>query len=195
MDKKKLVAALGIILLSTVGSGIWDLVRPMLGWALSAVIVLSNLGLSSLRDAMYADVAITGASNPVGITAAMGLLASLITVTCAAILLPISILLHTSAIEVQQRLGKRCLVLSVALLCVTMPLIVGSLRAEYVIQLTVFYERFEAIAGPYLTDKEIKQYRASLAQVQSRDDYVQIVKSMSSRIEAAGKKPPTKDLF
>jgi len=109
--------------------------------------------------------------------------------------LPISILLHTSAIEVQQRLGKRCLVLSVALLCVTMPLIVGSLRAEYVIQLTVFYERFEAIAGPYLTDKEIKQYRASLAQVQSRDDYVQIVKSMSSRIEAAGKKPPTKDLF
>lgn len=54
-----ILAILGTIVLGALGSGLWEvLVKPGLAWAGGAVLTISTLGLDSLRDQIYADVAI-----------------------------------------------------------------------------------------------------------------------------------------
>ena len=57
MGRKTVASILGAIVLGALGSALWDLVKPLLGWAANAVLSVSTLGLDSLRNSIYADAA------------------------------------------------------------------------------------------------------------------------------------------
>jgi hypothetical protein len=51
-------ALLGTILLGAIGSGVWDLVfKPSFSWLAEALLNIATLGLTTIRDQMYAEIA------------------------------------------------------------------------------------------------------------------------------------------
>ena len=85
MNKKTTLTMIGVVVLGALGSGLWELVKPLLGWSWSGLLTIATLGLDSLRDGIYADAA-SSVGRPIGLRLAVQLLAALILVTGVAII-------------------------------------------------------------------------------------------------------------
>jgi hypothetical protein len=57
MDKRKVLSVVGVIVLGALGSGLWELAKPALASAATAIAEASTFGFTSLRDEMYARAA------------------------------------------------------------------------------------------------------------------------------------------
>ena len=55
--KRKILAIAGALLIGALGSGLWELIKPLFGWFASVSLDIVTLGLESLRDGLYADAA------------------------------------------------------------------------------------------------------------------------------------------
>lgn len=187
MNKKTILSTIGVVVLGALGSGLWELVKPLLGSLWSATLTLSTLGLDSLRDGMYAQAA-AALGRPVGVGLAVQLLTAVIFFATGVIIHALESSFPGPASRGARLYSGLCLALSIALL------VAGS-RTAYILQLSNFHEKLEVIAAPYLSDAERKQYRAMLAKVHGRAGYLELVESLSTRIERAGEKPPSREFF
>ncbi|MGZ8880289.1 MAG: hypothetical protein ACXW1N_08250 [Halobacteriota archaeon] len=183
MNKTNILSATSVIILGALGSGFWELIKPLLGWAWTATIAISTLGLDSLRDGIYVQsTSYTGFNFETQIILCMILFLSVLTVT---IFVLSGSLNDTGYVIFYQRF----------LLVLAITLCVATLRTAYVGQLSKYYKQLEMIAAPHINDLEMKQYQSKLAQVQTRDDFLKIVKSLSDKIAVAGEKAPTRTFF
>lgn len=191
MDKKTLLSIVGIIVLGALGSGLWELVKPLLGWGLSGVLTLSTLGLDSLRNGMYA-----GTSSAFGKPSALGiaveLLGSLTMLTGASVIYTIRLSLGPKApypARVTSAFFALILFLGATIMLVT------NIRTTYITQLARYSFKLETIAAPHLSDIQLKEFRAKAAQIDSRSAYLAHVELLRKVIEAAGQKAPTREFF
>jgi hypothetical protein len=185
VDRKKLIGALGVIILGALGSGLWELIKPLLGWGWSAVLTVATLGIDSLRDGIYAD---TAAAKPIGTMWAVQSIGALICLTGAIVV---------SSVRLSFRPTSHLLPLtaSTMLLLMTVSLSVTSARTGYVTKLAAYTVQLEIIAAPYLSDVQLKQFRARAVQVKNRTDYLANVEMLRKVIEEAGQKVPSRDFF
>ena len=187
MNRKLIGSTLGVIVLGALGSGLWELAKPLLGWGWAALVGLSTLGLSSLRDGLYSQAALT-MGRPIGIGTAMQSLSAIMLLIGSMILRGIA---AAGPLDSKRFLRQ----VSLFLLFGATTMTVASARNAYVLRLAVFYEKLEVVAAPLISDLELKQHRAQFVRVTNRADYLAIIDSLSSRIEHAGQKPPTQELF
>jgi hypothetical protein len=61
---QNILRTLGVIIFGALGSGLWELSKPLLGSAVNGVLTVATLGMGSLRDGIY-----TAASGSVASTA------------------------------------------------------------------------------------------------------------------------------
>jgi uncharacterized membrane protein YeaQ/YmgE (transglycosylase-associated protein family) len=55
--KTKVLAVIGTIILGAVGNAVWELVKPGLGWLSTTALNVVTLGIESLRDDLYVEIA------------------------------------------------------------------------------------------------------------------------------------------
>lgn len=180
--KKTLLGALGVIILGALGSGLWELIKPLLGWAWSGVLTITTLGLDSLRDGIYADTANA-------IEKSSGIIVGAIFLTGAMVISSIRLSFRPTT---PYRLP---LTSSVVLLIASMSFLVTSVRTNYVTRLAVYTTKLETIAAPHLSEAQLKQFRARAVQVNSRADYLVNIEALRKVIEAAGQKAPSREFF
>jgi hypothetical protein len=156
-----------------------------LGW--SGILTLSTLGLDSLRDGIYADTA-NAIGKPSGITAAVQTLSGLIMLTGALVISSIRLSFRPTS-------NLHPITNSLVLLLVATVFLVVGVRTSYVTQLAAYTVKLEIISAPYLSDVQIKQFRARVVQVTNRADYLANVEALRKVIEASGQKAPSRDFF
>lgn len=185
MNRKTLLSTLGVILLGALGSGLWELLKPLLNWGWSGLLTISTLGLTSLRDGIYANAA---GDKSVGIAVAVQTLSSLTMLTGAAIIGYIRISFRPPSHPMAKLYYFSLLMGAVAFL------VAGS-RTAYVSQLASYSTKLEIIAAPHISENELKQLRAKSVQIDNRASYLAYIATLREKIEAAGEKAPTRNFF
>lgn len=187
VNKKTILSIIGALILGALGNGLWELVKPLLGWGGSFLLTAATLGLDSLRDGIYAAVpnAVVRQSGSRMTSQSLG---SLIAFSAFAVMFFIKI----SVVGRLNTLGAMLINLFGAL---TLVLIVASYRSHYVEYLALYTTKLESMAAPYLSDSELKQLRDSLVRIDSRQAYLLHVKALRKAIEAAGRDAPVRDFF
>lgn len=188
MNRKTILSALGVIVLGALGSGFWELVKPLLGWGWSGVLTLSTLGLDSLRDGIYADTASVN-GKPTGIAGAVQSLSGLIMLTGALVISSIRLSFRPTTLSRQPTANSLLFLLGAIVF------MVAGARSGYVTQLAAYTAKLETIAAPHLSDIQIKQFRVRTVQVTNRADYLTNIEALRKVIEAAGQKAPSRDFF
>jgi hypothetical protein len=183
MNKKTALNILGVIILGALGSGLWDLMKPLLAMIAAALANFSTLGIESLRDDLYA-MAGKSVGRPVGVATAVLTLAVWMTFLFSIVLRVLS----KSSDAMVAKHAKQFMFLGIAWGIFLMAQLV---RGNYALQLANYYEKLEVIASPHLTELEIKQFRAAFSQVQTRSQFQTITNTLSSKILQAGGTPPS----
>jgi hypothetical protein len=178
MNKKALYSTIGVIFLGALGSGLWDLTKPFLASLASYLANFSTLGFDTLREDLY-----VRAARSLGQYSSFGAAGTMIDTWIAFLLAGI---LHVLSISRDTRVAK--FAQAYMLLCFALALGFGvqAIKSTYALQLANYYETLEVIASPYLSDREIKQYRSSFSQIQSKAEYGKVIDSISAKIRQNG---------
>lgn len=186
MSIKSIFSVLGIIVLGALGSGLWELTKPIIGLCVSWMLTVSTLGMDSLRDGIYADTA-----NAIVRPSAFGVVVPLI-----AMLVSIVGILLIRSIQISSQSTSKFFLFSFGMLFAFATLtIVEVERNSYVNQLAIYSLKLEVMAAPYISDVQLKQIRAKYAQIDSRATYIAQVDALRKIIEEAGQKAPTRNYF
>ena len=177
LTKKKLLWLAGTLLVGALGSGLWEaIIKPGMLWFGTLMLNLGTLGLSSLRDGMYADVA-KGTYERAGV-----MLLSIATGSLCGFLtgpLIVGLLLRnrgenglpTSAVV---RIIRKNWALTAVPLIFSMIFFVNLFRVSYIIRASSYADQLIRIVGPYVNDKERLELQSELSQISNRDKYIQL---------------------
>jgi hypothetical protein len=187
MNKKTLLSTLGVIVLGALGSGLWELAKPLLSWAWIALLTIATLGLDSLRDGMYA-AASGGIGKPTGAALIAQSLGALIMLTGVAIIGALRRALRLQSDSLSKAYFAVLFVGSIALT-------IASSRTAYITGLATYVAKLEVIAAPHISTAEMAELRAEYVQIDNRADFLAHVAKLTKGIEAAGKKTPKREFF
>jgi hypothetical protein len=183
ITKKKLIWLAGTLILGALGSGLWEaVIRPSMLWFVTLMLNLGTLGLSSLRDGIYVDVA-KGSYEEAG----LALLAMATGLLCGVSTAPLVISLASRARDANGRSTSVVVrVLRKNWMLIAIPLIFGMIfcvnlfRVTYTAQAATYAEQLLQITDPYETERDRLLFRSELSQISSRDDYVRLVNKLKS---------------
>jgi len=187
LNKKMIFSTIGAIVLGVLSSGVWELVKPLLGPSWSGLLTVATFGLDSLRDGIYADAAHIFES-PLGLGVAVQTLAGVVLITGVAI---ISYLRAT--FQQPATLFARFSYLLLFFGAITM--FITASRSTYVNRLARHHSQLETMAAPYLSDLELKKLRSEYVQVNNRRLYLQQIDKLQKTIGANGGYPPYQYFF
>lgn len=197
----KVLGALGLGVLS---SALWDLIKPMLGSLYNAVLALSSLGIDSIREEMYS-ITSEAFAREVGIVyisqASSSLMFLSVSLAFAFQALGSLRLLRSSgstgSIQSPQEMIKSKGFLLAALLFLALGVFTTatSVRAKYAHDFATYMVNLHVIAAPLVTDQQLKELRAEVANIHSRNDYLLQVRKVQAIIKKGGGKVPARDFF
>lgn len=187
LNKKMIFSTLGAIILGVLSSGIWELVKPLLGTSWSGLLTVATFGLDSLRDGIYED-AVRVFESPLGLSVAVQTLSGVVLITGVAIISYIRATFQQPA-----TLFARVYYLLLFFGAITM--FITASRTTYVNTLARHHTQLETIAAPYLSDLELKKLRSEYVVVNSRRLYLQHIEKLQKVISANGGYPPYQYFF
>ena len=164
--KTRVAAIVGTVALGAVGSGLWELVKPALTFLWSIALTIVTLGLDRLRDDIYLEVArgLEERSARLLLWSAAGVMLGLV----------LGILTRSRLRDSDTGGGLRR-VLDRATPVVVILTIMFSLiaaRQSYSASSVANFSQLEAIAAPFLTDRERLLVRGRFAQITTRREYL-----------------------
>ena len=175
---RKLLWLTGTLVIGGLGSGLWEIaLKPSLLWFGTLMLDLATLGLSSLRDGMYADAA-KGTYERAGI-----MVLSMGTGTFCGMLLamPLARLLRrkedrnrSSASDITRFMRKPLFFLTIPIIF-SIILSVQFFRVMYVVRAANHVEQLQRIIAPFITQEQRIVFQSRFAQVTTRHEYVQLV--------------------
>lgn len=189
--KRKFLAIGGALLIGALGSGLWELLKPLLGWLASASLDIVTLGLESLRDGLYADAAAQESERVSGMI--LSLLSGVMGGLLLAILIPPKSFLpketekpedetieassaYTDSLKAKTFLLKRYKFIAtvvLAFMLTTHALIMQ--RTIYVNHVASNFNRMCIIISPYLSQQQDALYHSKFAQIQTRAEYIKLM--------------------
>ncbi|HAD04081.1 MAG: hypothetical protein A2091_08335 [Desulfuromonadales bacterium GWD2_61_12] len=187
LNKRLIFSTLGAIFLGVLSSGVYELVKPLLGPSWSGILTVATFGLDSLRDAIYADAAHVFES-PLGLGVAVQTLAGVILITGVAI---IGYIRATSQLTAPFLARVSYLLLFFG--AITM--FITASRSTYVNRLARHHSQLETMAAPYLADLELKKLRSEFVQVNNRRLYLQQLEKLQKIISDNHGYPPYQYFF
>jgi hypothetical protein len=200
-ENKKLTSflwLLGTLVIGALGNGLWELAKPGLVWLSNATLDVATLGLSSLRDSMYSDIA-KGTYE----RAAEKLLNFIFSVFAGAI---IGILIalwfnkrrktntETTLLTVA-RLGglKTAMVASLAMFASFM--LVETLKTIYIVRAANHMEQIQRAIAPYQTEQQRLMLASRFALMSSRKEYIELIGAVKSVAAANNIKIPDFNIY
>jgi len=179
--KTKVLAVVGTVVLGAVGNALWELVKPGLGWLSTAALNVITLGIQTLRDDIYVEIA-RGfrekvAENVLGF--ALGL--SLVT---------FAFWYASQTIGQTVRLFFSLWPMRLLVLFSLVYLTLMGYRIAYINSSIAYFEQLLAISSPYLSADERIQMRSSFAQIQNSTDYARLTERLATVAKARGQRVP-----
>jgi len=209
--RNKLLAVIGALLVGALGSGLWELLKPLFLWASSASLNIVTLGLDSLRDGLYADAA---AQEPERISAT---LLAILTGVATGVMLVVMFFpqgsifkkpsapntedpeqlaaYHQSLLGHLSTLKKIKLSLVIVLAVVLTFQFLMTQRVIYVSRATAHFNRLCLIAAPYMSEGELTRIRSIFSQTSTRDEYVSVIRKLQGLIEQNGARAPSFSIY
>jgi len=213
---------LGTILLSAVGSGVWQhLLAPPIHASTRWVLDLASLGLSSYKNGVYEQVAADNQSRPAIETMYLVTLVYLLFFSC---IMQYAFNIHDKLQErtqhllrdisgasepartldgMKQRLESmlkslrkdRLFLYSCSILMgmIFVNHFVAQARLSYISSADAHYHQVMRLVAPYLEPREPVEFESNFAQIGSRDDYVKMLSMLESRCKAHGRTVPKFD--
>jgi len=182
--KQWLIGLTGTIVLGAVGSGVWDVfLKPAFSWLGREVLTLVTLGLSSVKDSMYQDIA-KGHHEVAGLNI-------LVFATAVFVFLPMGFVTgvwtarrrlsdpNTMTAEANIKYRKR-----MSLAIVPVYALWGSiffvrfLMINYTNLAVTYFQQSLAICKPYIDSKEQDQILSRFARTRTKRDYESVVASL-----------------
>jgi hypothetical protein len=165
LTKKKLLWLTGTLFIGALGSGLWEaVIKPSMLWFGTLMLDLATLGLVSLSDGMYMDMA-------------TGLYLGFLTALLPILRKQDSDGRFTSRSAPLMR--KNWMLVAIYLAC-TMIFFVNLFRISYIVRASNHADQLLRIVAPYISLEERLRYQSQLAQVASRKDYVYLVNTLRS---------------
>jgi hypothetical protein len=187
MSRKTIFSTIGVIVLGALGSGLWELAKPLLSWAWFGMLTVATLGLDSLRDGIYADAA-ANLGRPANLIAVYQGLAWVVMLTGVAVISYIRLSFRPQR-TVLGRLWFLTLFFGANVMLVSM------LRTGYVAQLASYYGKLETISAPFISDAELKRVRSEYVQITKRQQYIDLVEKLQVVIRKNGAEAPVRSFF
>lgn len=186
MVKTRIFSAIGVIVLGALGSGLWEFLKPVLGWFGTWILTLSTLGMDSLRDTIYA-----AAHTPPMLSEIKAATATI----CSVVMLTGTMVLTYIRVSFRPRQPRFATTHLVFLLGLGIAFFAASLRHIYSAGLSAYSSKLETIAAQHISDTELKQVRARAAQVNSRSSYLDHVEGLRQIAESNGETVQPREFF
>lgn len=194
VNRKKILWVVGVVGLGALGSAVWELAKPLLGWAWIGLLTIATLGLGSLRDNLYTTAANSlGNGRPIGLASAVQMLGATIMLAVATIILCFQAVFPDRPLIKAARLGMTLLLYLMIFGSVAM--MVGGIENRYREELASYYAKLETIAAPFISDREMKELRSKSAQSIGRKQYLEQIEKLQRLIRENGIQPPIREFF
>lgn len=162
------------LILGALGSGLWEIaVKPIFSLLMTLALNVVTLGLESLRNDMYADVARGFHEAPslmllgITITGSVGFLAGYL---FGGWYFP-----KTKGGNGSGLLFSLKLIILFGVILIFFILF----RSTYINRAITHYEQMTAIVAPYITEHEKIDIKSKFAQIKTKDDYVRIINRLT----------------
>ena len=181
LTKKNLLWLAGTLLIGALGSGLWEaVVKPSMLWFGTLMLDVATLGLSSLRDGMYQDVA-KGTYERAGVmllALATGILCGFLTAPIAAGRILRKRDESSRPGSATARMFRKNWVLVTFALAFTMIFFVSFFRISYIVRASNYADQLARITAPYFSEEDRLMVQSELAQVETREDYIRLVERL-----------------
>jgi len=185
MDRKTIFGIIGTIILGALGSGLWELGKPIAQGAWTAVLTVATLGLDSLRDGIYVDAGRLG-----GIAARQVAMGQLLTALMFVLTAGIMMRLRFLPAEPGRVVGRFVYYLPYVLLGCSLAAGVAGTRTQYVSRVATYFEQLQVIASPLLHEKERYRVVSLAAAATNRSEYLAAISELQSIMDAHNTKYP-----
>jgi hypothetical protein len=193
--KKVVFGVVATVILGAVGSGIWELVfSPSVTWIGRGLLTLVTLGLDSVSDAIYVDVAKghheRSSLAVYSFVAAVVLFAPLFIAQGPLLRPKIRESIQGKKPEELEAMHKRLRRVFIYLL-LTMTLLgaaifVRSLMHAYTNNAVTYFNQSLTIVLPYVSPDEERRLRSEFARVSSKKEFEQLIKKLRDRAASNG---------
>ena len=195
---RKLLWLSGTLLIGALGSGLWEAaLKPSLLWVGTLMLDLATLGLTSLRDEMYADGA-KGTYERAGV-----MILSIGTGVMCGMLISLPFIRRlvrkedrdgASASRVATFVTKPLVFWTIPI-ALSIVLFVQLFRVSYVVRAANHIEQLQRITAPFISEDQRFVYQSRFAQVTSRHEYLQLVVELREIAVKNGAKPPQFNVY
>lgn len=208
MNKEKVIPIIGALVVGALGSGLWELIKPLLSLLGSASLNIVTLGLDSLRDGLYAEAATMQPER-----AALAILSAL-----QGILLAIPFVLYMRMKSRKRKpdatkpplnasreeliaykeileerlktLEKKAYIVIVGLVLILTVNILMFQRLSYISKVSAHFDQLVAVAAPYVEEKDILFIKSQYAQIKTKSDYEAVILKLDDILKKNGISPP-----
>ncbi len=203
MGFKWIGAILATVVLGAIGSGLWDAVfKPLLPWLGEGLLDVGTLGLQSLRDSVYVEIA-RGTFERAGLHTLLMLLSSGSGLLLGLALGAVSVLRSiTRARTADQKSALDPVVLRRVLWIGTLFvalfagfLLVNAVRITYIVRAANHIEQFQRIVAPFITENQRLSLASRVAQIASKDDYEKIINELTTIADMHHLRVPQFDIY
>lgn len=196
MKKEKIITIVGALIIGALGSGLWELIKPLLSLLGAASLNVVTLGLDSLRDGLYAE-----AANMQPERAALAILSAL-----QGLLLSLPVLLYMRFKSIKRKADipelpvnaskedwavykvsvdekikvlerKSYISMALFILVVTINFLMFQ-RISYISKVSAHFDKMVAMAAPYMEVKDVLFVKSQFVQVSGRSDYEMVVSKL-----------------
>jgi hypothetical protein len=192
--KQKLLILAGALLVGALGSGLWEVaLKPSLMWVATLVLDIATLGMNSLRDGLYLDVA-KGSYERASLMS-MSLLFGLFSGTViGATLVRLSRNKRKEETTSANRVTRKWIFMGFSV-SMSIFLVIQVFRVSYIIRASNFLDQLERMVSPYVTENQLKTFDSRIARMKSRDEYLAISSELTTAIKSQGFEPPTFNVY
>jgi hypothetical protein len=200
MSRKVVLGIIGTIVLGAVGSGVWELIfSPTFTWLGRGLLTLVTLGLDSVSDSIYVDVAKGHHERPSLIV--YGFLVTLILVA------PVFMAINSRQWRVRLRkqikdrtleelaresdsLARKQKFLIYAMILLSSFIYVRGLMYSYTNAAVTHFNQCLAIVLPYISAEEERRIQSEFARISSKQDYTALLGKIQLRAASANVQLP-----
>ncbi|MDQ7247913.1 hypothetical protein [Dongia sedimenti] len=186
---KWLVATCGVLLVGAISSGLWEvMLKPILAIVTPIAIHITTLGMTSLDNNIYKDIAQGTHSRADSLL--LGLFLGLIVGVVGGIVITISKRKDPDAEAKNRRTRRQVLAGTMVLLFSVTLLTLISFRTVYVQQAAVYLAQLNRIVAPYIAPQEALAFQSRAALVETRASYVALEAELKAIAEKNGVAAP-----
>ena len=194
--KKLTFFILGSIFIGALGSGLWDIaIKPLFYWLGRVSLTIITLGISSLKDAIYKDVA-TGLVETPSITVMIFMVGGITGVVFSLITRGIrKIRLKENKPKGQIKTNRKFWVLIVVLTILTTVINLQMFAHVYVNRTVGFFNQSFLIIKPYVDNQEEENILSEYSQIKSKDDFIIVMDKIQKIARKEGITLPQFDIW